>query len=196
MSLSEALSRALATLGQLELSEFRNKPADILSGGLKQRIRVAMAIATDAQLIFLDEPTLGLDAVTRRKLWDVLKGICKEGRTILLTTHYMEEAEILSDRVAVLHQGAIVREGHPRELLSSVKENAKVDLIGDILSDEELLTYGRLVKIAERRRIFTSSENASQLAAEVLKRKGHATIAPVSLEDVFVELVKDGEEES
>jgi ABC-2 type transport system ATP-binding protein len=196
MSLSEARSRAHDTLDQLELLEFRNKPADILSGGLKQRIRVAMAIATDAELIFLDEPTLGLDAVARRKLWDVLKGISKDGRTILLTTHYMEEAEILSDHVAVVHQGGVVREGHPRDLLAAIKENAKVDMVGDAFSDQELVTYGRLVKIAERRRVFTSREHASELAAEVLKRKGHATVAPVSLEDVFVELVQDGEEES
>jgi ABC-2 type transport system ATP-binding protein len=87
MSRTEAHDRADKTIDQLELTDYRNSPADLLSGGLKQRVRVAMAVATDADLIFLDEPTLGLDAVSRRRIWGVLNGIQKEGRSILLTTH-------------------------------------------------------------------------------------------------------------
>src|SRR5207249_2567406 len=96
MSRNQAHERSEKTIERLELTEYRNQPADSLSGGLKQRVRVAMAVATDAELIFLDEPTLGLDAVTRRRIWGVLNEIQKEGRSILLTTHYIDEAEILS----------------------------------------------------------------------------------------------------
>src|SRR5438445_13575523 len=89
----EAHQRAEKTIHQLELTEYRNQPADSLSGGLRQRVRVAMAAATDADLIFLDEPTLGLDAVSRRRIWGALNEIQKEGRSILLTTHYIADAE-------------------------------------------------------------------------------------------------------
>jgi len=84
MSRNQAHERSEKTIERLELTEYRNQPADSLSGGLKQRVRVAMAVATDAELIFLDEPTLGLDAVTRRRIWGVLNEIQKEGRSILL----------------------------------------------------------------------------------------------------------------
>src|SRR5438034_333510 len=82
MSRNQAHERSEKTIERLELTEYRNQPADSLSGGLKQRVRVAMAVATDAELIFLDEPTLGLDAVTRRRIWGVLNEIQKEGRSI------------------------------------------------------------------------------------------------------------------
>src|SRR2546427_2676453 len=114
MSRNEARQRAEKTIEQLELKEYRNQPADSLSGGLRQRVRVAMAVATDAELIFLDEPTLGLDAVSRRRIWGVLNEIQKEGRSILLTTHYIDEAEILSNNVAIIDHGKWFCQGAPQ----------------------------------------------------------------------------------
>jgi ABC-2 type transport system ATP-binding protein len=84
-------------LKRLELWEARDRPAMNLSGGMKQKILVAMAMAVDAQLLFLDEPTIGLDPVSRRQVWSAIKGWKAKGGSILLTTHYMDEAEVLSD---------------------------------------------------------------------------------------------------
>lgn len=194
MSRTEAHDRAEKTIEQLELTDYRNGPADLLSGGLKQRVRVAMAVATDADLIFLDEPTLGLDAVSRRRIWGVLNEIQKEGRSILLTTHYIDEAEILSNKVAVIDHGRKVLSGNPAELLRNVKEHVRVDIVGSTFSSEELSNYGRVVRLAERFRILTDDERGRELADEAIRRGADVGLARVSLEDLFVDLVGRDEE--
>ncbi len=194
LSRNEAHQRAEKTIAQLELTEYRNQPADSLSGGLRQRVRVAMAVATDADLIFLDEPTLGLDAVSRRRIWGVLNEIQKEGRSILLTTHYIDEAEILSSNVAIIDHGRLVLSGSPAELLRNLKERVRVDIIGTTFSPEELSKYGRVVKLAERFRVLTDDQRARELADEAMKRGSDVGLARVSLEDLFVDLVGRDEE--
>jgi len=194
MSRNQAHERSEKTIERLELTEYRNQPADSLSGGLKQRVRVAMAVATDAELIFLDEPTLGLDAVTRRRIWGVLNEIQKEGRSILLTTHYIDEAEILSNNVAIIDHGKMVLSGSPAELLRNVKERVRVDIVGSTFSEEELSRYGRVVKLAERFRVLTDDRLGRELADEALKRGSDVGLARVSLEDLFVDLVGRAEE--
>ncbi len=194
MSQNEARQRAEKTLEQLELLEYRNQPADSLSGGLRQRVRVAMAVATDADLLFLDEPTLGLDAVSRRRIWTVLNEIHKEGRSILLTTHYIDEAEILSNQVAVIDHGHLVLSGKPTDLLRNVKERVRVDIVGSEFSPEELNGYGRVVRLAERFRVLTDDKRAGELANEAMKRGSEVGLARVSLEDLFVDLVGRDEE--
>ena len=194
LSRGEARGRAEKTIEQLELTEYRNQPADSLSGGLRQRVRVAMAVATDADLIFLDEPTLGLDAVSRRRIWGVLNEIQKEGRSILLTTHHIDEAEILSSEVAVIDRGHKVLSGSPTELLRNVKERVRVDIVGSTFSSEELNSYGRVVKLAERFRVLTDDQRGRELADEAMKRGSDVGLARVSLEDLFVDLVGREEE--
>jgi len=194
MSRNQAHERSEKTIERLELTEYRNQPADSLSGGLKQRVRVAMAVATDAELIFLDEPTLGLDAVTRRRIWGVLNEIQKKGRSILLTTHYIDEAEILSNNVAIIDHGKMVLSGSPAELLRNVKERVRVDIVGSTFSEEELSNYGRVVKLAERFRVLTDDRLGRELADEALKRGSDVGLARVSLEDLFVDLVGRAEE--
>jgi ABC-2 type transport system ATP-binding protein len=194
LSRNEAHQRAEKTIEQLELTEYRNQPADSLSGGLRQRVRVAMAVATDAELIFLDEPTLGLDAVSRRRIWGVLSEIQKEGRSILLTTHYIDEAEILSSNVAIIDHGKMVLSGSPAELLRNLKERVRVDIVGTTFSPEELSKYGRVVKLAERFRVLTDDHRARELADEAMKRGSDVGLARVSLEDLFVDLVGRDEE--
>jgi len=188
-SRDEARKRAEKTIEQLELKQYRNQPADTLSGGLRQRVRVAMAVATDADLIFLDEPTLGLDAVSRRRIWGVLNEIQKAGRSILLTTHYIDEAEILSNEVAVIDHGRKVLSGKPADLLRNVKERVRVDIVGSTFSPEELSSYGRVVKLAERYRILTDEQRGRELADEAIRRGSDVGLARVSLEDLFVDLV-------
>jgi ABC-2 type transport system ATP-binding protein len=91
-----------------------------LSGGQKQRLAVACALVGDPELLFLDEPTTGLDPQSRRELWDIIRGFKTQGRTVLLTTHYMEEAEKLCDRVGIVDQGRKIAEGTPAELMASL----------------------------------------------------------------------------
>src|SRR5439155_23486212 len=91
-----------------------------LSGGQKQRLAVAAALVGDPELLFLDEPTTGLDPQSRRQLWDILRGLKAQGRTILLTTHYMDEAEKLCERVAVVDHGKVIALGTPAQLIAKL----------------------------------------------------------------------------
>jgi ABC-2 type transport system ATP-binding protein len=99
------------------LEEKRGAWYEKLSGGQKQRLAVACALVGDPELLFLDEPTTGLDPQSRRRLWDVVLDLKHAGRTVLLTTHYMDEAERLCDRVAIVDRGRVIALGTPRELV-------------------------------------------------------------------------------
>jgi ABC-2 type transport system ATP-binding protein len=107
-------------LGMVQLEEKRKARVGTLSGGQKQRLSVACALVGDPDLVFLDEPTTGLDPQSRRQLWDLVDGMRHRGRTILLTTHYMEEAERLCDHVAIVDHGKVISLGTPRELIRSL----------------------------------------------------------------------------
>jgi len=105
----------------MRLTELGDRLSGVLSGGQKQRLALACALVGDPELIFLDEPTTGLDPQARRQLWDLITEFKGQGRTILLTTHYMDEAEILCNRVAIMDQGKVIALGTPLELMASVE---------------------------------------------------------------------------
>jgi ABC-2 type transport system ATP-binding protein len=107
-------------IDKVELGEKRHSRVGALSGGQKQRLAVACALVGNPQLLFLDEPTTGLDPQSRRQLWELIAMFQAEGRTIVLTTHYMEEAERLCDRVAIVDHGRLIALGSPRELTESL----------------------------------------------------------------------------
>src|SRR5579859_1156937 len=107
-------------IAMVQLEEKRGSRVGALSGGQKQRLAMACALVGDPDLLFLDEPTTGLDPQARRQLWDLIERFKTEGRTIILTTHYMDEAERLSDRVAIMDHGKVIALGTPRELISSI----------------------------------------------------------------------------
>jgi ABC-2 type transport system ATP-binding protein len=102
----------------IDLEPYKDMYFQHLSGGLKQRTGVAVALVNDPELVFLDEPTTGLDPKARREVWDVIRKLKGEGKTVFLTSHYMEEAEVLSDRIAIILSGKIVAEGAPRDLVA------------------------------------------------------------------------------
>ena len=107
-------------LGLVELEEKRKARVVTLSGGQKQRLAVACALVSKPDLLFLDEPTTGLDPQSRRQLWEIIRRFRAEGGTVLLTTHYMEEAERLCDRVAIIDHGKVIALGTPRDLIASL----------------------------------------------------------------------------
>jgi ABC-2 type transport system ATP-binding protein len=114
--------RNTAVDGLIELANLKDKSKEQfknLSGGLKQRLGIAIALVNDPEVVFLDEPTTGLDPRARREVWDVLLSLKRNGKTVFLTTHYMEEAELLADTVAIISKGKIVAMGSPDELIES-----------------------------------------------------------------------------
>ncbi len=118
-------------LALVQLEEKRGAQVRELSGGQKQRLALACAIVGDPELLFLDEPTTGLDPQSRRQLWELIERFKAEGRTILLTTHYMDEAERLADRVAIVDHGKVIALGTPQELIHSLGAEHVVEFATD-----------------------------------------------------------------
>ena len=172
-----------------------------LSGGQRQRVAVACALVGKPELVFLDEPTTGLDPQARRQLWDVVSEIKRAGNTIVLTTHYMDEAERLCDRVAIIDHGKVIALGSPRDLISqlggehviefSLESNGDRKIEADIFSSLDGVTEvveesGRfLLTVSEPHRSIPDCLDL--LDRENLELKG-LTTRHVNLEDVFVDL--------
>jgi ABC-2 type transport system ATP-binding protein len=171
-----------------------------LSGGQKQRLALACALVGDPELLFLDEPTTGLDPQARRQLWDLIQQLRATGRTIVLTTHYMDEAERLCDRVAVMDHGRIIALGSPRELIESLGAEHVVELAAE--RDAERLDAVTL-RALDGVRSARAGNGGWQLEVSELHRALPALLAEVArrgvtlselrthsatLEDVFVSL--------
>jgi ABC-2 type transport system ATP-binding protein len=117
-------------IGSMDLKASENMLYKNLSGGLKQRVGVAIALVNDPDIVFLDEPTTGLDPKARREVWEVIAGLRNRGKTVFLTTHYMEEAEYLADHIAIIHKGNIIAEGSLEELISKYGEGSILRIKG------------------------------------------------------------------
>jgi len=115
------------------LSDIRNRFNDKISGGQRQRLLLALALINQPELLFLDEPSTGLDPQARRNLWDIINVVKKKGKTIILTTHYMEEAQQMCDQVAIMDQGKIIVQGTPEQLVSQYTQGAVIHLRSDCL---------------------------------------------------------------
>src|SRR5262249_27169225 len=181
-----------------------------LSGGQKQRLAVACALVGDPDLLFLDEPTTGLDPQARRQLWDIIREFRKQGRTVLLTTHYMDEAERLCDRVAIVDQGKVIALGSPRELIASLGGEHVIDF-SLVNSESPAQLSANLSDLAGVRSMRLENGQVSLAVAEphvtlpaLLERLKHLerdlaslTTRHASLEDVFVTLtarpLRDGQ---
>ncbi len=193
MDKSVATEKTRAVLEALELSEVADQNSEWLSGGLKQRVIVAMAIATDAELIFLDEPSVGLDPVNRRRVWDQLTRLKQEGKTIVLTTHYMDEADALSDSLVIINKGRLVVQGTPQSVKASfTNRSARVDVYSKF-TEQDLTAYGRVVRVASSYRVMTDAAGARSLGEEAVARGASIAMGPVSLDDVFVDIVGEAE---
>ncbi len=186
---SEARKRALDTLERLGLAKGKDTVLWKQSGGLRRRVLVAMALASNAELLFLDEPTTGLDALARRDVWTAVEEAAKEGRTILLTTHYLEEAQLLSQHIAILNEGKVLATGTLDELVARVRWPFRVAVTGHGLTLEELGSFGESTSIGDSSIVFTSQSGAEDLTRLALSRGVRAVAGPVTLEDLFVQLV-------
>jgi len=182
---------------RLGLDEKRNTPFSKLSGGQKQRLFIALALLPDPQLVFLDELTTGLDPQARHAIWDLVRDVRAKGKTVLLTTHFMEEAERLCDRVAILNQGRIVALDTPAALINGLEAEERVIFTMDegLSPDLEkaLARAGRLEFQGERvtvhgkdaRKVSLVSEVVSLLAGQGIPFRDLRTEQP-NLEDVFL----------
>jgi ABC-2 type transport system ATP-binding protein len=181
----------------LGLTEKRGALTKTLSGGQQQRLSVALALVNDPELVFLDEPTTGMDPAGRRALWDLIEGMKREGRSILMTTHYMEEAEALCDHLAIMDNGKILETGTVDEIVSRrfTERAVTFDRIG-ALDDARLAKLAGVTKVAHEGNVtllYTSDVPASiggLLAAtdELGLEPSNLVIRRPSLEDVFLEL--------
>ncbi|MGH9441532.1 MAG: ABC transporter ATP-binding protein [Thermoanaerobaculia bacterium] len=184
----------------LELVQLKDKADSYhvtLSGGQAQRLALALALVNDPDVVFLDEPTAGLDPQGRRSLWDVVRAMKGEGRTVVLTTHYMDEAESLCDRLAILDHGKILRSGTPDELISSLGIPSVVELSFKVAAPDPAAFSARLGEPVEARgdvweiptpdpktllpRLLTAIEDEKLEYDQIHVRRA-------TLEDVFLQL--------
>jgi ABC-2 type transport system ATP-binding protein len=162
------------------LEDKRHSKASKLSGGQKRRLDLGVALVGDPDLVFLDEPTTGFDPAARRAAWDMIRSLRSLGKTVLLTTHYLDEAEQLADRVAVLREGRIVREGTPRELTSG--EANEVEIRFRRNGEETVL------RTADPTRVLHELTGEALASGERLER---LEVRRPTLEDVYLSLVED-----
>lgn len=137
MPYDQIITRAQHLMAQFGLTKHADDLTDILSGGYKQRLLIARALMHNPELVILDEPTVALDSPIRRSLWELIKELKHSGVTILLTTHYLEEAEYLSDRVCVLDQGVIRMIDTPQNLMNSYSKKNLEDVFLHLIEEEK-----------------------------------------------------------
>jgi ABC-2 type transport system ATP-binding protein len=193
---------------RVSLEEKASTRVGKLSGGQRQRLAVACALVGDPDVLLLDEPTTGLDPQSRRQLWDLVRNLRAQGRTVLLTTHYMDEAERLCDRVAVVDHGKVIAQGTPRQLIAELGGEHVVEFT---LEDEDGMPPPQLMDLPTVRSVRKDAEHFCLSVAEPhvalpallerLRQTGRRlaglTTRHASLEDVFVTLtgrhLRDGE---
>ncbi|MEM2913147.1 MAG: ABC transporter ATP-binding protein [Candidatus Bathyarchaeia archaeon] len=191
MSKLKAKENSEKALKAVELWNLKDRACATLSGGEKKRAIIALALASDVDILMLDEPTSGLDAVARRKVWAVLREMVEEGKTILLTTHIMEEAEMVSDRLAIIDRGSLLAQGTVEEIKGLTKEKFRVIAEGDPKSLEKLVSSNFSVSLGNRRIIYVNDgDEAVELVKKALKCGLKAEASPITLEDIFVKLIR------
>lgn len=185
-----------ALLEKMELSEKRNARISKLSGGQKQRVFIALALVNDPEIVFLDELTTGLDPQSRRAMWDLVWQIQEQGKTVFLTTHFMEEAERLCDRVAILDRGKLIALDSPQALVNGLGDENRVVFETDRPVEPALFTalpgVTRVERIGERTLVYGRKDGLIGRVVNTLEAAGvpfnniHAE--QPTLEDVFLKL--------
>ena len=184
-------------LKRFQLDEKRNAYYSHLSGGQKQRLALAMALVNDPEVVFLDEPTAGLDPQVRREMYDIIEALKREKKTVLLTTHYIEEAERLCDRVAIVDQGRVIALGTPRELKHSSAGTTRIEvrlarplrngMLAGLEGVADCREFDGTYVLHSARPPQTIVALVKQLESESNELQSLEMFSP-SLEDVFIEL--------
>ena len=183
-------------LGLVELSDKANSYVSNLSGGQRQRFSIIASLVNDPEIVFLDEPTTGLDPLARRNLWKLISEIKSRGKTIILTTHYMEEAEILCDRVAIMEKGRILAMDETHKLIDQAKTPYKISFVSPKVNKE---VFKRFIALGEIENVFgkvnqfelkiCTQSNLNRALQLVNKLNPESlTVGRARLEDIFIEL--------
>jgi ABC-2 type transport system ATP-binding protein len=184
---------ASAVLAAAGLEKLSNRKFGDLSGGQRQRVLFALAICGNPDLLFLDEPTVGLDVEARRMLWEQIRQLVMRGKTVLLTTHYLEEADALADRVAVIHQGEIIAEGTPAEIKTQTA-GKRIRCITS-LSLETLRRISGVTEVKpDREAVELHTGEAEPVVRELLARDARLSgleVTAAGLEEAFLALTQD-----
>jgi ABC-2 type transport system ATP-binding protein len=178
----------LEEVGLVDKADVRTED---LSGGQKQRLSIACALIHDPDVVFLDEPTAALDPQARRNLWDVLRTINDSGRTVILTTHYMDEAEVLCDRVAIMDAGKILELDTPAALVRGLDAPVRISLAPGTLTAESAREIAGDDPVADEESALTiTTRDPSRILTELAQRNAldGLSVSGASLEDVFLEL--------
>jgi lipooligosaccharide transport system ATP-binding protein len=193
---AEAAPRIEEALELFQLQEKQDNAIDELSGGMKRRLVIARALVNDPEIIVLDEPTTGLDPQARHLVWQKLRLLKSRGVTMLLTTHYMEEAAHLCDRIVIIHRGHVLTEGTPRGLIAEhagatvlelrVGEADRERLLGELPHDGVVVE-----EVEDAVLVFGAGAAAGEVARSVAD-PSRALVRPGSLEDVFLRLTGRG----
>ena len=183
--------KTMELLAAMHLTDKAEAYARTLSGGMKRRLTLARALINDPELLILDEPTTGLDPQARHLIWDGLRQLLSQGKTILLTTHFMDEAERLASRLAVIDHGALIASDTPRTLIATHVEPEVVEVYGD---DAKAWAEAHGRRLATRLELsgetaFAYSDNAKPLLDDLATRSGVRYLhRPANLEDLFIKL--------
>lgn len=190
MPKDRAVRRANELLEFMQLEEKRTVMIEKLSGGMKRRLIVARALINDPDIIILDEPTTGLDPQARHLIWERVRQLKREGRTIILTTHYMDEAEQLCDRLVIMEQGKFLMEGTPRQMIADVVGDCVMEVIdADDEAERYLRTQGQQVeRSADRLYVYSGECRTINKEFRRLYPEVYSVIRTATLEDVFLRL--------
>jgi ABC-2 type transport system ATP-binding protein len=192
---------ANSILGKVILEDAKDVYFENLSGGQKQKVGLALSLVNDPELLFLDEPTTGLDPQARRAVWEVIKSLKKEQKTVLLTTHYLEEAEQLADEIIIVNKGKIIAQGSPAEIITNYGVGDRLSIRGSETLANYLKDHSGLIVDYDSGHITILLKNRDSAldALSTIKRSGlewsDLSTEKESLEDIFVKLVGTSIEE-
>ncbi|MCX6652752.1 MAG: ATP-binding cassette domain-containing protein [Methanomassiliicoccales archaeon] len=189
-----AKKRADELLAFMQLTEKEDTPIDKISGGMKRRLVIARALINDPKILILDEPTTGLDPQARHVIWDKLRELKKRNVTVVVTTHYMEEAQQLCDRLVIMERGKILVEGTPRQLILDKVGNGVVEVLNP---DPQVEIFVRSIGWTQERagdRLYIYTNENQEARRQLLDRfpQANIIIRDATLEDVFLKLTGRG----
>lgn len=172
----------------LRIGSFMDTEAVNLSGGQRQLIVVGMSLSAEADIYFLDEPTIGLDVITRKNVWEGIRYFRKLGKTIVLTTHYLDEASALSDEIAVVSEGRLLAQGTLQQLQNMLDYNTRIRIPAGFAKGS-LELYGKVVSESQYEILYTDEKRVEEIILSAGLLKTRIEIGPVGLDDVFISLV-------